>query len=344
VRRQAMYNTDNPGKIVREERVKLGMTQLELAIELGVKPAMVARMELTNHRLDSVQTRRDIAKALGISPLVLGVGNRSDTKVKTVYNTNILRTALDMHREAYFTTGNFGIPAVNSMVSEIDGLLREHHQSREILEIYAEYNILGINIGREEMKLIETTQYIENALDATRSLRNPILLADALSTASYAMYELGNLPDAEKYALEAVKINKLPNHLKGTILVDVAQATGDVTRIKNALDLAAKDNDYPALKLAPDYCFIRKAFILVDAGKYDEALHALDVAQGLVPKNLIRRHCYIQVLQAQCFVGTKEYDQAALVVETAMPMAHDIKSGPNLVRLRRIAKTIKENS
>lgn len=336
-----MYNTDNPGRIIREQRLKLGMSQKELADEIRVKPSMVARMELENHGLDSVQTRRDIAKALGISPLVLGVGNRTDVKVNTVYNTNILRTALDMHREAYFTTGNFGIPAVNSMVSEIDAILKEHDHPREVLEVYAEYNILGINIGREEMQLVETTQFIENALDASRSLGSPVLLADALSTASCAMYELGDLSQAEKYALEASNIKKLPDHLKGTIFVDLAQATGDVTLIKNALRLAAKENDYPALKLTNDYCLIGKSFILIAAGKYEDALTVLDVAQSLAPKSLLRRQCYIQVLQTQCFVGMREYDQAELVSETATQMAQDIKSGPNIVRLRRVNTAIR---
>ena len=342
MRRTAIYNAENnPGKIVREERRRIGMTQAELALALGVDPSMVARMELENHGLDSVQTRRDIAKALGISPFLLGVGDRSEIKTKTVYNINILKTALGMHREAYFTTGNFGIPAVNSMISEINGLLKEHDNAREILEVFVEYNILGINIGREEMQLIETTQYIENALAAARSLRSPVLLADALSTASYAMYELGDMSEAEKYALEANKINKLPNHLKGTIVVDLAQATRDTALIKNALSLAAKDNDYPALKLTSDYCLIRKAFILVAAGKYNEALQVLDIAQGIVPKNMIRRHCYIHVLQTQCFLATEEYDQADLVAETALQTARDIKSGPNLMRLRRLIATTK---
>jgi tetratricopeptide (TPR) repeat protein len=249
-----------------------------------------------------------------------------------------------MHREAYFTTGNFGIPAVNSMVSEIGGLLEEHNNAREILEVYTDYNILGILIGSEEMNLAETTRYIENALTAAHDLDNRVLLADALLAASTAMYDFNNLPEAEKYALEALQIRKIPNQLRGTILTVAALTTGDMTLINNALNLSGKENDYPALKLTPDFCFIRKAFILVDAAKYSDALHTLDIAQELAPKNLTRRQCYIQVLQAQCYAGTKEYEQAELIVETAMPMAQDIKSGPNLVRLRSIVNAIKGKS
>jgi hypothetical protein len=96
--------------------------------------------------------------------------------------------------------------------------------------------------------------------------------------------------------------------------------------VKKAQDLASKENDYPVLKLTPDYCLIRKASLLIASGNYEDALTILDMAQGIVPKNLIRRHCSIQVLQAQCFTATEEYDQAELVTETAMSMRLAVRS------------------
>src|SRR2546421_4746186 len=158
--RKIGYDTDNLGKMIKEEREKRNLSQQELADLVGVSREMVSRMEKDNHGLNSVQTRRQVAKALGLSPLALGVGSEADVKAEPIYNTNILRMTLELHREAYYTTGNFGLPAINTMVSEIDGILKEKDNPKDVLEVYGEYNILGINVGCEEMDLMGTTQYI----------------------------------------------------------------------------------------------------------------------------------------------------------------------------------------
>ena len=148
--RKIGYDTDNLGKMIKEERE----TRAESA-RVSRPSRSIQRNDFTygkrQSRLNSVQTRRQVAKALGLSPLALGVGSEADVKAEPVYNTNILRMTLDLHREAYYTTGNFGVPAINTMVSEIDSILKEKDNPKDILEIYTEYNILGIHVGKEEM-------------------------------------------------------------------------------------------------------------------------------------------------------------------------------------------------
>ena len=341
--RIARYNTDALGKFIRKERIKQGITQRELALELDVEPSMVTQMERNNRGLNSVQTRRELARVLGISPLALGVGTLADTKIPQVYNTNILKTTLNLHREAYFTTGNFGIPVINSMVSEIEEILTEKNNPKDILEVYAEYNILGVAIGYQEMNPIATSRYIGESLSAARSLNTPITLAHALSTASYATYGFGDLPQAEKYALEAFQITKIPNHLKGTIYVDLGRITGDMQQITKGQTLAERDNDFPAFKLTADWCLLSKAFVLIDSGKYGDALQVLTTAERLVSANLVRRRCIIQVLQAKSLLALEEYEQAVLVAETALTIARDTKSKPNIERLRGVVETLKKS-
>jgi transcriptional regulator with XRE-family HTH domain len=342
MRRPAVYNADNPGHTIRVERLKRGMTQQELALAIKVKPAMVARMERNNHGLDSVQTRRDIAIALGISPFALGVGSKTDTKTRKLYSTTILRTTLDLHREAFYTTGNFGIPAVNKMVGEIAGILKEEGNPREILEVYTEYNTLGILIAREELNQGATEVYIKKSLDAARSLNNPVLLARALGAASNAMYKLGNLSQAETYALEADSIGKIPNHLKALVHVDLGLATNNSKTIEKAQSLVLRDNDFPQINLDLGYCYMYGALVLLNTGKLDAAEVYLTASEEQTPKRFARRHCILQSLQAEYYIATKEYENAHHIAETALVLAQNTKSKLNIHRLRGIIFTIKE--
>jgi len=342
--RKVGYSIGNLGEVIKEERERQGMSQQDLADLVGVSRTMVVKMERDNHGLNSVQTRRDVARALGISPLVLGVGSTADVKAEPIYNTNILRMTLNLHREAYYTTGNFGLPAIHTMVSEIEGILKEKNNPKDILEIYAEYNALGILIGKEEMNLVETSRYIEEALDATRSLNNPALHGNTLAMAACAMYYFGNLSEAAKYALEAAALRKIPNHLRAHVQTTVAVATGDTNAIKLAKQLVLSPNDYPSIKLDSSYCMFYNGYVLIDAGKFNEALEELITAEEETPGNLKRRHCVIQALQAECLLATKQYDEADLVAETAMTLANEINSKPNLVRLRRITRALKKRT
>ncbi len=298
-------------------------------------------MELENHGLDSVQTRRDIAIALGLSPLALGVGSKSDTKTHKLYSTTIIRTTLELHREAFYTTGNFGIPAVNKMVGEIAGIIKEEGGKRDILEVYAEYTTLGILIGKEELNQVATEAYIKKSIDTARSLKNPILLVRALGASSNAMYRFGNLSQAEKYALEADSIQKIPHHLKALTHTDLALVTNDMKEIEKAQTLVMRDNDFPQINLDLGYCCMYGALVLLNAGKYDAAETYLTAAEEQTSQRFARRHCIIQTLQAQYYLATKEYDNAAHVANTALTLANDTKSKPNIRRIRGIINQIK---
>ena len=341
MRRTAIYNADNPGQIVREERLKKGMTQQELALALRVKPATVARMELENHGLDSVQTRRDIAKTLGISPLLLGVGGKADTKTHKLYSTAILQTTLELHREAFYTTGNFGIPAVNKMVSEIAGIIKTEGNNRDILEVYTEYTTLGILIGKDEMNFGKTSYYINKSLDAARSLGNPLLLAEALSAATAAMYEFGNLSQAEIYASEAIAIKKIPNHLRAYVVLEYGRATNNSNAIEQGKSLVLRPNDYPRINLDLGYCYLRGASVFLQMGKLDAADVYLIEAEEEIPNRFVRRRCILQSLQAKYYLDTQELDNATLVAETGLALAQTTKSKPNIERIRGIMAAIK---
>ena len=341
MRRTAIYNADNPGKIIRLERKKRGMTQQELALAIRVQPATVARMELENHGLDSVQTRRDIAKVFGISPFILGVGGKADTKTHKLYSTNILKTTLELHRTAFYTTGNFGIPAVNNMVGEITTILKQEGNPHDILEVYVDYSILGVLIGKEELNRSATERYIKYSLDTARSIGNPVLLVKALTAASSAMYEFDNLSQAEEYALEADTIKKIPNHLKALVNTEVGFATNNIKVVEKAQSLVLRDNDFPDINLDLAYCSLCGANALIETGKLDAALFYLETAEEHMPAQFVRRNCILQTLQAKYYLAIKEYDNAQQVAGTALLLAQASKSKPNIKHIRGIMAMIK---
>jgi tetratricopeptide (TPR) repeat protein len=276
--------------------------------------------------------------------LLLGVGSRTDTKTAKLYSTTILNTTLALHREAFYTTGNFGIASVNTMLSEIGDLIKQEGAKRELLEIYTEYSTLGILIGREELNKTTTEKYITTALATARSLHNTILLARALSAASDAMREFGDLSQAEAYSLEAEKLTKMPHHLRALIHIGTALATEDIQAIEKAQKLVVRDNDFPQVNLDLGYCYLYGASVSLDTGQYNEALMYLDAAEEELSAKFMRRQCFLQTLQAQYYLGIREYENARHIAETAIGMARSIKSKPNIERLRGIAATIKRKS
>ena len=158
------------------------------------------------------------------------------------------------------------------------------------------------------------------------------------------MYDFDSPAKAQTYALEAATLRKIPNHLKALVQTDLAVATGDMNAIKTAMQLVLSDNDYPSIKLDSSYCMLYAGYVLIDDKKYGEALNYLINAEEETPENLVRRHNSIQTLQAECLLATKQYDEAELVVETALKRALGINSKPNVVRLRRVLNTLKKRT
>ncbi|HEU5228294.1 MAG TPA: helix-turn-helix domain-containing protein, partial [Ktedonobacteraceae bacterium] len=124
----------NPGKLIKQRRMQLGLSQEDLAAFLGVSRIMVIRMEKTNAGLDSVTTRRKLAKILSIAPFALGVVSIEDVanKMQVLYDTTILKHSLQLHREAYFSGGSVGgVQGVDVMTGKILDISKDlGHQNK----------------------------------------------------------------------------------------------------------------------------------------------------------------------------------------------------------------------
>jgi transcriptional regulator with XRE-family HTH domain len=342
----------DPGLLIREYRLKCGMSQQELADELTISRTMVTRMEKEGIGLESIVTRRKLSKVLGITPALLGLVSLDGLQMKTLYDTSILRRCYELHRENYFTGGSSNLASVNDTVQHISAISKgSGHKSREILEILCQYGYLGIDIAREEQNHKAVDKYTRWTLSLARQLKDPMLLARSLTGASGAMYDSGNYVEAKAYADEALSIKNIPQHLRGVILLDSGRAyarlglPGSIKYMDDAASIAAhREEDVTGVKLSVSFCHLRKAFALVDMKEYENALNILDLADTQTSTSLIRRKCMIQRLQATILLAQGEYEEATACASTALTMAMAIRSMPNIKPITEMHKQLKGSS
>lgn len=161
-----------PGKVMRQKRTELAMSQGILAGLLGASRSMVVRMEKSNHGLDSIATRRQVSKVLGIAPVMIGVVSIEEvaSKATSLYSTTILKRSFHFHRESYFSGGNVGGTAeVEEMVQHIfDISTTLGHTNKEVLSIISQYAQLGVAIAREEQKYAAAGRFAQMCLSISR--------------------------------------------------------------------------------------------------------------------------------------------------------------------------------
>src|SRR5437660_1064670 len=222
------------GRVSRSRRadktktyMQLGLSQEDLAELLGISRAMVSRMEKTNAGLDSVMTRRKLAKILGISPFALGVASMEDVEDKrqVLYDTTILKNSLKLHREAYFSGGNVGgVQGVDIMTSKIREISQElGNRDKKILGILCEYCQLGLDISQEEQDYTSVKRYGKLALNIARSLGDNTLIASTLMRYGQALSMCedigGDISRARALVDEALSIKGLPISLVGGAMI-----------------------------------------------------------------------------------------------------------------------------
>jgi len=347
-----------PGDLIRQNRIQLNMSQEQLACKLGCSRAMVARMENENLGMNDIMTRRKVAKALSIAPVMLGLVAPEEvlsTKPTVLYDTALLKKSLALHREVYFAGGNVGgiqdVDATAQYIFDISKSL--DHKNKDILEILCHYGQLGLDIGREEQNYRAVERYGNWALSIARKCNDPVLLASTLMRYSSGMFEKGDMAQARRYADEALAQRKIPSQLLGGTLLEASKVyakQGD-PQVMKFLDKAStiaqrktQEEDAGFVKLTTGFCHLRTARVLYEAKEYRSALEELDLAEEQTAPNLVRRKCAIQVLQAQILLQQGHYAAATEFARTALTMASAINSTPNLAYLALIKQELKESS
>ena len=349
----------NPGDLTRFFREMRGKSQEWLANKLGLSRVMVTRMENEGLGMDNIYTRREVAKYLSITPALLGLVSKDDLDTKVLYDTTILRTALRLHREVYFSSGLLGgIAEVDDMISRIATISEElNHKNREVLEILCHYYQLGIDIAREEQNYKVVANYATQAIAIAKKLENPILTVSILLRLSDAWYDAGDFTLAKQYAdMGLTEINpksktafsskpKIPSHIVGTLLLGVGRShaalgQSDATKyLQTATTIARRktqEEDIGFVRLTIGFAHLRTAYALIDQKKYEEALTTLEQADKETAPNLMRRKCAIFILQARVYLKQREYEGAALMANSALGLASTINAFPSMSQVAAI--------
>lgn len=338
-----MYNADECrklGRIIQVERQRQGISQEELANLLGIARVTVTHMEIHGRGLDNVFTRRQVAKALGISPAMLGVLSADQMTPQVLYDTHILRKTFDLHFEQYLTTGAVGLPDVDEMVHSIFSISKSlDHKDVDVLRVLHCYSWLGIDLAGEAMDNVAADKYIGWSGKLAKEIGDPVLMARTLIAASFAMYDLGKLDRAAEYAQRAMKLeNKIPSLVYATAQMNAGTASNNPKIIDTATTVVQrnpKEGDI-YLRTTTDLLQIRKAMALVGSENAQEAEDIISRAEDITPATMLRRQCLIRWIRSQIAMKQRAFDQAAVSTLNAIPLAKQIKSAPNIQRLKTV--------
>jgi tetratricopeptide (TPR) repeat protein/transcriptional regulator with XRE-family HTH domain len=353
----------DPGELTRFFREMRGKSQEWLASKLECSRAMVTRMENEGLGMDNIYTRREVAKYLSITPALLGLVSKEDLNTKVLYDTAILRTALKLHREVYFSSGVLGgVPEVDAMIRSVATISEElNHKNREVLEILCHYYQLGIDVAREEQDYKAITAYGTQAVAIASKLENLVLTVSTLLRLSEGLYEAGDFVQANQYidmGLAEIKPKsatvfdkkpKIPSHITGMFYLATGRNYSALEKpeaskyLKAATTIARRktqEEDIGFMRLTIGHAHMKTVYAFIDQKNYEEALETLELAEQETAPNLMRRKCIIQVLQARVYLKQEEYDGAVQMATSALDIASLIGSFPSMSQIAAIYKEL----
>lgn len=346
----------NPGKLIKQRRMQLGLSQEDLAELLGISRAMVSRMEKTNAGLDSVMTRRKLAKILGISPFALGVASMEDVedKKQVLYDTTILKHSLKLHWEAYYNGGNVGgVQGVDVMTSKIREISQQlGHRDKQVLGILCEYCQLGIDISLEEQDYAAVHRYGKLALNIARSLGDSTLTASTLmrygATLSLCVVSGRDISKARMLFDEALSIKGLPISITAGVMMRAGRVyalQGDNWKpLFDAMEkLVGKQFDDEGFTRLDRAQYQRHLAYALYQRKDKQALDLLESAEGAIDPRHLRRICTHRILQAQVYLSHKKYQDAVYVLESVLPLARTLNEKLTFANIAYLQQELKNS-
>jgi tetratricopeptide (TPR) repeat protein len=300
-------------------------------------------MENSGTGLDSIVTRRKLAKILGVAPIMLGVVSLEDVAkgATHLYSVSILRKTLHYHTEAYFSGASVGgVGEVQEMVQQIHDISRSlNHKNKDLLGVLAQYAELGAAIAQEEQDYRMSEWFAKWAVSLARKLDDNTLLAGGLMNMSSALYRKGDYANAQKHIDEALSL-KLPTPILGAVSLDAARiysksgAEGAVKLLETSTSIARKVTTWDNHTILADlgFCHIRGARVLLNLGDTNSALEHIEMADSVVSNKFMRRRSIIQALQAEIYIAKRMYHDALIHADNALTLAKDLAANENLVK------------
>jgi tetratricopeptide (TPR) repeat protein/transcriptional regulator with XRE-family HTH domain len=371
-----------PGQVIRHFRQRKlkadgkPWTQRDLAQVLGKQELAIRDLELRDIGLNDISRRRFLTHLFDIPPLLLGLA-----AVPQQYNTSRQSasipapTALSVSKHidleevrdklTGFWTKNVCDP--QDVLMPIDSLLKKlyerypttaSHERLEVVTALCELHIHASNILRDRGRFSKSLEHLNKTQDLNTILQEPELQADVLYRRGGVYLEKREIALAldDYHAAEQV----LPNvsaPLQAAVLLETALSEARIATSQQQRTAALKKLDRAGHLIRVEHTELGREswpYLNVDIGRYhldrsatliaigipQEALRELDLLSASTLGG--RRLVYQLILQAQAYFGLKEYVQAALLAEEALPLASKVRSRVNLERIKALYKNLQQ--
>jgi hypothetical protein len=163
----------------------------------------------------------------------------------------------------------------------------------------------------------------------------------------------------DDYHAAEQKLTNISAPLQAAVLLETALSEARVAASKQQCTAALKKLDragriirvehteagrekWPYLKVDLERYHLDRAATLIVVGNPEEAQQDLKLLSFSQLKG--RRSVYHLILQAQACFGLKEYAQAALLAEEALPLVRTMRSRVNLERIKTLYKQFQQTS
>ncbi|GCE17682.1 hypothetical protein KDK_14820 [Dictyobacter kobayashii] len=331
-------------------------------------------MELRDTGLNGIPRRRFLAHLFDIPPLLLGLAALSHPSSKISQRTSaprplIVSDRIDLEevraRLTDFWIQNDG--ASQDVFHTLDMTLKRLYEcypttaSSERLEVVTalcELHIHAANLLRDRGKFSKSLEHLNKTKDLHVLLNDDELKADVLYRRGGLYLEKGEISLAlDDYHTAEQKLNNVSAPLQAAVLLEtalsearIADSKQQCTAVLKKLDQAGRiirvertevgREKKPYLKVDVARYHLDRAATLIALGNPDEAQQELTLLSFSQLSG--RRSVYQLILQAQACFGLKEYSQAAMLVEEALPLARTMCSRVNLERIKTLYKQLQD--
>ncbi len=371
-----------PGQVIRHFRqAKLKTdgkpwTQGDLAQVFGKQELAIRDMELRDTGLNDIARRRFLTHLLEIPPLLLGLATLPRSPSKSSPSTSIPKALVVSERidlgeiRARLT----GFWTQNGAVSQdvflvLDSTLKRLYERYPTITPYerlemgnalCELHIHAANLLRDRGNFGKSLEHLNKTKDLSILLKEDELQSDVLYRRGGLYLEKGEISLAlDDFHAAEQNLANVSAPLQAAVLLEAALSEARGATSKQQYTTALKKLDqagriirvdhtetgrekWPYLRVDLERYHLDRAATLIVVGNPKEAQQELKLLSFSQLKG--RRSVYHLILQAQAYFGLKEYAQATLLAEEALPLARMMRSRVNIERIRTLYKQFQQTA
>jgi tetratricopeptide (TPR) repeat protein len=259
-----------------------------------------------------------------------------------------------LHWDGYFTIpGQSAITAIETVILDLQRLSPyvSISQQEVVQTLLCQYHQLAADQLRDRGRINDALEHGNLAVYLAEQLQHVELLAAALYRRGLTYFDAGQIEAASRDLNNALPFARISRpQLRGMVYMEagrfqahLARSEHDETEAKRLLDQTEQivcegdlETDAGYVKLNQGRYHIGRAAMLLALKQPQEALHELQFAEQLTPKEYQRRHAYINILRARSYFSQKQYEQAAHLALGAFQICQMVHSESNMADIARL--------